>query len=243
MAIINKISIIVLSFLVFILLLINLGAYDSIKYSFFDKVEVPKEFYVCFKELDKTADEATKAEFKETNEKDLSKYHFGLGLYIRNNWISHDELNINLEKVLFDLGIRSADDMSGVIITSYHRYLNNESIQLKEQLDKMYSSNYLIKGSENMEAVLFLTIYQLLIYALLLMLKNKLNFTLYKIAFFVTGFIWIVTGIVIILGFESDVFLYFWMINFVTLLSSIVYLIIYMIKWYIGKRDKSKGNL
>ncbi|PWI30235.1 hypothetical protein DI383_07165 [Flavobacteriaceae bacterium LYZ1037] len=67
-----------------------------------------------------------------------SKHHFGLGLNIRNGknlWKSGPI------KTYFRLnGIRHPDDMSGIILTTYHRKLNNEPINFKEQ--KKYYKQY-----------------------------------------------------------------------------------------------------
>jgi len=55
---------------------------------------------------------------------DLSATHFGLGLWIRNNWIYPSPYS-NIAHKLFIVGVRHPDDMSSIIINGYHRYLND----------------------------------------------------------------------------------------------------------------------
>ncbi len=71
---------------------------------------------------------------KNTPEDSLIMYHHGLGTWIRNNlglWEYAD-----LTRYFTGIGIFHPDDMSGIIIVSYHRYLNHENIELKKQILK-----------------------------------------------------------------------------------------------------------
>ena len=58
-----------------------------------------------------------KQQFETMAYKDLSLTHFGLGLWIRNNWIHGDRTG--LAKSMSDMGFRHPDDMSGTIIAAY----------------------------------------------------------------------------------------------------------------------------
>jgi hypothetical protein len=63
----------------------------------------------------------------------IANTHFGFGMWIRNNWCLWG--GSRLSKYFNDLGIFHPDDMSSIILTSYHRYLNGEEIRLQEQID------------------------------------------------------------------------------------------------------------
>jgi len=90
-------------------------------------------------QIDKNLNDTVKYDFKIAPENvATSKHHFGLGLNIRNGknlWKG------GLLKTYFRLnGIRHPDDMSGIILTTYHRKLNNEPINFREQ--KKYYKQY-----------------------------------------------------------------------------------------------------
>ena len=58
--------------------------------------------------------------------------HFGLGLWMRNNWGLWK--GSRLHYFFKTKGILHPDDMSGIILTSYHRNLNDVNIKLKKQI-------------------------------------------------------------------------------------------------------------
>ena len=57
-------------------------------------------------------------------------------MYLRNNLLRHNEKSEKITKFFDSLGIHHYDDMSSIILTSYHRYLNKEDIQLQSQVNK-----------------------------------------------------------------------------------------------------------
>ena len=59
--------------------------------------------------------------------------HHSVGRWIRNNWGLWDESS-KLYKWFKSRGIWHADDMSGIILTSYYRTANNLPIELKTQI-------------------------------------------------------------------------------------------------------------
>jgi hypothetical protein len=102
---------------------------------------LPTNLEECFVELDKILSDSSVMVFKQMTENEaLSLTHFGLGLWVRNNWGLWK--SSNLSKYFNELGLTHPDDMSGVILTSYHRKLNNTEIQLNEQIEyyKLYWS-------------------------------------------------------------------------------------------------------
>jgi hypothetical protein len=58
--------------------------------------------------------------------------HHGLGQQIRNDWGLWGEST--LSKFFNRVGIHHPDDMSGIILTSYHRRLNGRPIDLEGQI-------------------------------------------------------------------------------------------------------------
>jgi hypothetical protein len=99
---------------------------------------IPKNLEDCFKELEKMLPPDLIAEMKTETEDNMVKYHRGLGMWMRNNWGLWS--GSRLAKYFNALGIRHPDDMSGIILDSFWRHLNNKPIQLKEQI--RYYQNY-----------------------------------------------------------------------------------------------------
>ncbi|MFA5337646.1 MAG: DUF6794 domain-containing protein [Candidatus Omnitrophota bacterium] len=110
-------------------------------------VYIPRNLDDCFKELKKMLNPELIKEMKAGAEADMTKYHRGLGMWIRNNWGLWS--GSRLKTYFNDLGVRHPDDMSGVILTSFWRNLNNKPIQLKEQIK--YYQDYWKRVKEQKE--------------------------------------------------------------------------------------------
>ena len=96
---------------------------------------IPKTLDECFPILDKELHPDTIKEFKEMEEKDMmASTHFTLGRWLRNEWALWDNKTELHNWFKDELGIWHADDMSGIILTSYHRKLNGKDIALNEQI-------------------------------------------------------------------------------------------------------------
>ncbi len=94
----------------------------------FDKTN-PRNLTECFDILDEILPNSEKDHIKSS--KDMIEYHHGLGTRIRNTWkLWHDGLLTNF---FSSLGITHADDMSGIILTSYQRKLKGLPIELAKQ--------------------------------------------------------------------------------------------------------------
>lgn len=83
-------------------------------------------------EIDRNLNDTVKYDFRIAPEDVASsKHHFGLGLGHRNEkglWSG------SLLRTYFRLnGINHPDDMSGIILTTYHRKLNNKPIRFRDQ--------------------------------------------------------------------------------------------------------------
>jgi hypothetical protein len=88
----------------------------------YDRQDIPLTLSDCYIALNKLLDDRTKNDIKISSINELYKYHFGLGMWIRNNWIR--QTNNRITKLFLDNDIRSPDDMSQTIIIGYHYYLN-----------------------------------------------------------------------------------------------------------------------
>jgi len=95
----------------------------------------PRKLSECFSHLNDILSEAPDGDwFKEAEESDaIAQSHHGLGTWIRNNW-GLWEKNGQLHDYLKNLGLKHPNDMSIVILTSYHRYLNSKSLELDSQV-------------------------------------------------------------------------------------------------------------
>ncbi|MDR1564032.1 MAG: hypothetical protein LBS74_03655 [Oscillospiraceae bacterium] len=88
----------------------------------FERLDIPATLEECYKALDKELKEEDKLKIKNSSVDDLGDYHFGLGMWIRNNWIYPTSNRI--ARVFLDAGINQPDTMSSMIIEGYHFYLN-----------------------------------------------------------------------------------------------------------------------
>jgi len=98
-----------------------------------NKVYIPKNIEDSFSQINSFWADSTRLKMKNLTEDEFSsRLHLGFGMWIRNNWQLWG--GSRLSKYFNDLGIHHPDDMSGIILDSYHRYLNNKEIKLEEQV-------------------------------------------------------------------------------------------------------------
>jgi hypothetical protein len=95
-------------------------------------VYIPKDLDDCFAELKKTLSKEVIEKMKSGTEKQMIRYHHGLGTWLRNNWGLRK--GSRLSKWFNEKGIRNPDDMSGIILNSFWRDLNNKPIELEKQV-------------------------------------------------------------------------------------------------------------
>lgn len=99
-------------------------------------MKIPKNLNSALKKLSKINIDGF-SEWKNDLEVDaVIKAHHGLGRNLRNNWELWDvncELNIYFNK----LGVSHPDDMSSIILRSYHRTINNIDIDLDGQIESI----------------------------------------------------------------------------------------------------------
>lgn len=93
---------------------------------------LPENVDQCLERLKKELDRSTLEEIKGTEEKQLFLFHYSLGQWMRNNWIKH---SMPLYAYFRRFGIVERDDMSGIILVSLWRSLNNRPIDLEKQFE------------------------------------------------------------------------------------------------------------
>lgn len=106
---------------------------------------IPKNFNESLIQLDKLIPDSTKNRIKSMTEDDfLTETHLSTGMWIRNYWLYNRHLfglivtKSDLRKDLMAKGLYSNDDMSGVILRSFHRQLNNIDINLDQQIKDIH---------------------------------------------------------------------------------------------------------
>lgn len=122
-------------------------------------VYIPKDLEDCFKQIDTFWSDSTKMKVKQWTEDEFSgRAHMGFGMWMRNNWQLWG--GSRLSKYFNEKGIYHPDDMSGIILDSYHRHLTGKQINLQQQIDyynaywkvnKVPSKDIYPKGEKKLE--------------------------------------------------------------------------------------------
>jgi hypothetical protein len=104
--------------------------------------EIPAELIYSFEYINANWDKKEIEIFKNITENDTTprNYHFGIGMHLRNNLLRHNAKSDSIVKFFNNLEIEHYDYMSGIILTSYHRYINKTDIKLKEQVNGIIQS-------------------------------------------------------------------------------------------------------
>ena len=93
-------------------------------------VYIPADIQDCFRELDRMLPASLLASFRVCEEADLIQQHFGLGMWMRNNWGLWSAWS-RLKQYFDSLGVYEADSASSLILASYWHYLNGRPIELR----------------------------------------------------------------------------------------------------------------
>ena len=97
------------------------------------KKEKPKNLTECIQMLDKNLKTEDKDYIKILTEDEFfMESHFTIGMGIRNEWIRSG--NPELVTFFLDQGVKHPDDMSAMILTSYHRHLLGKEIDFEGQI-------------------------------------------------------------------------------------------------------------
>jgi hypothetical protein len=100
-----------------------------------EDIHIPVNLEECFEALNKILDKEQVEEFKNWEENVVGKCHHGLGRTLRNDWgLWNDPSSSSLQEYFKNMGIWHADDMSGIILDSYHRHLNNKPLDVEKQV-------------------------------------------------------------------------------------------------------------
>lgn len=112
-----------------------------------NKIRKPTKLSECFESLNEMLKNSPDIDwFMSADENEvLIESHHGLGAWIRNNWELKEEGE--LFKYFSNLGLRHPDDMSSVIMLSYHRHIRGKDIGLDEQIKE--SIDFWRKHSKN----------------------------------------------------------------------------------------------
>lgn len=97
-----------------------------------DQIYIPADLEDSFVELKRMLTPAMLKNMNEGSEESMVGFHFGLGMWMRNNWGLRG--GSRLAKYFNKIGIDNADDMSGIILDSFWRHLHSKPIKLKEQV-------------------------------------------------------------------------------------------------------------
>jgi len=110
-------------------------------------VYIPKDLKDSFSQINIFWSDSVKIKVKAMKESDfVNNSHFGFGMWMRNNWGLWK--GSRLFKYLNEKGLNHPDDVSSVILTSYHRHLNNRNLKLRNQI-KGYKDYWKKANKEN----------------------------------------------------------------------------------------------
>jgi hypothetical protein len=98
---------------------------------------IPKDVDDAIAELDKIVDMVGKAKFKAQSEEiAVRQIHFSFGRWMIVNWGFYE--GSRLSHYLRGMGVTYPDDMASLLMTGFHRHLNNKPLGL-EELAKGYA--------------------------------------------------------------------------------------------------------
>ena len=97
-------------------------------------VYIPADLEDSFRELQRLSAKDDIEKFKNAPEEVVrDRLHFGLGRWISVNWGFY--LGSRFSHYLRELGLEHPDDMTKVVLVSFHRHLNEEPLRVEEQVD------------------------------------------------------------------------------------------------------------
>jgi hypothetical protein len=95
------------------------------------QVYVPKDLEDSFAELKRMLPPKLIKKIKE--ESDVTQYHLNLGMWMRNFWGLWQ--GSRLKEYFEGIGVNHPDDMTSIILRSFHRRLNNQEIGVSRQVE------------------------------------------------------------------------------------------------------------
>lgn len=98
-----------------------------------DTIYIPIDLNDCITQLDRIIPDNNKTKIAAMRGDQFSAYsHMTLGMWLRNNWGLWK--GSRLSQFFNSKGIHHPDDMSGIVLDSYYRYLTKQEIRLDEQI-------------------------------------------------------------------------------------------------------------
>ncbi|MBZ0166811.1 MAG: hypothetical protein K8I00_08385 [Candidatus Omnitrophica bacterium] len=94
--------------------------------------DLPRNLEECYAALTRELSPQELVQFMQAPEQDVVRYRIGLGFWLRNRWGLWQ--NSELKQYFSEMGITDPDEMSQIILTSFHRHLNKKDIQLQQQI-------------------------------------------------------------------------------------------------------------
>lgn len=111
---------------------------------------IPPELNQSFNFIEEHWTKEQQDAFKNNSEERalLMEYKVGMGLYLRNNWIRNNEHSSKITAYFFTNDVHHLEDMSAIILVSYHRYLNHQPLEIEKQFSDAvdYQENYTHEG-------------------------------------------------------------------------------------------------
>lgn len=112
----------------------NISSQNPCKKKYEKENYVPKNLNDALNYLECTWSESDKEEFKNKKERSaVAELHHGTGRAIRNSWGLWKKRKNSLSRYFKRYGIFHPDDISSIILTSFHRKLNNKKLDLEKQ--------------------------------------------------------------------------------------------------------------
>ncbi len=103
-------------------------------------VYIPRDLQDVFAQLNELMEPGTRQRFRDMPEDELEKMNTTLGQWIRVNWGFYD--GSRLTAYLNQYNVSWPEDMSELIIITYHRYLNQKPLGIKELVDHYTEKKY-----------------------------------------------------------------------------------------------------
>ena len=126
----------IILFSVFVFYCFTVRSQDKTECDKYYESYIPENLNDALNYLNCKWSEENKEEFRNENERSaVGKLHHGTGMGIRNAWKLWAEEKNSLVKYFNSIGIDHPDDMSSIILTSFHRQLNNVDINLDTQIE------------------------------------------------------------------------------------------------------------
>jgi hypothetical protein len=96
----------------------------------------PRDLTDCFHSLDSTIGPDKIAQIKAMSENEfVTKKNFGLPAWMQKHWWFWAEGDLN--RTFQALGVTQLEDMSAIILTSYHRYLMRSPLEIQKTVDSI----------------------------------------------------------------------------------------------------------